>query len=229
MFEFCSQFTGPNTSFQHIPNALLRHSNIETGIFKEGPIEVKHPNLSTSPAKLPKLGRHTATHITGVHSETHLLYHPLHSALYGKWKDYLSLPCSSVHFLLSTLLTSTVTLLLISCWTINIIFWNFLTLFAFLVSFAALFHSFPPFHICLLIVASLKKIFGSSSFYPEVCEFFYCEYTLFTDFPPFSLFTARFKKVWLTLLLHSVDEFFSNQHTAGVLPQQFSDENMQIL
>lgn len=84
MFEFCSQFTGPNTSFQHISNALLSHSNIETGIFKEGPIEVKHPNLSTSPAILPKSGRHTGTHITGVHSETHLLYHPLHSAPYGK-------------------------------------------------------------------------------------------------------------------------------------------------
>lgn len=69
------------------------------------------------------------------------------------------------------LFTIIVTLLLISCWTINIVFWNVLTLFSFLISFAGLFHSSPPFHICLLIVASLKNIFESSSFDSRVWVF----------------------------------------------------------
>lgn len=63
-FAFCSQVAEPNTRLQYIPNALLSHSNIMTGIFKEDPISrgqiTQVPPFSCYIAKVRKT--HSYTH-----------------------------------------------------------------------------------------------------------------------------------------------------------------------
>lgn len=100
-------------------------SNTESSSFKGGPISGGKITELTQ-FYIAKAGRaHSYTHhsfaLTLLHSGI-FLHHPLNSAACGKWRHYLCLPFCALHFLLSTHLTSTMILLFISCWTINIVF-----------------------------------------------------------------------------------------------------------
>ena len=125
-FVFNSQSTGAVvTSLPPSPNARFKPFQYSLAISKAAPSsEVKYLNLPIFTAILR--WAHSCTHrsfaITLLHTGILLLHHPLHFVACVKWEHYLSLPFCALHFLLSTHLTSTMILLFISCWTINVVF-----------------------------------------------------------------------------------------------------------